>query len=72
MLPIIVLNGELETIKRVCCEAAPNPKDFKFQSYNFGHLPLALDGWGAGDNKKSLLRSSTNPKYNIGVEQSVP
>ena len=23
-------------------------------------LPLALDGWGAGDNKKSLLRSSNN------------
>ena len=25
-------------------------------------LPLALDGWGAGDNKKSLLRSSINPQ----------
>ena len=25
-------------------------------------LPLALDGWGAGDNKKSLLQSSNNPQ----------
>jgi hypothetical protein len=25
-------------------------------------LPLALDGWGAGDNEKSLLRSSINPQ----------
>ena len=24
------------------------------------HLPLALGGWGAGDNKKNLLRSSVN------------
>ena len=28
------------------------------------HLPLAVDGWGAGDNKKSLLRS-TNPRTTI-------
>ena len=26
-----------------------------------GHLPLALDRLGAGDNKTSLLRSSFNP-----------
>ena len=37
-----------------------------------GHIPLTLDGWGAGDNRKSLLRSSsslrtTAPKHNIWV-----
>ena len=37
-----------------------------------GHIPLTLDGQGAGDNRKSLLQSSfslrtTAPKHNIWV-----
>ena len=56
----IGLDGEPETIKRVCCEAAPTPRTFMTPSIAFGSLPLALGGWRARNNKKSLLRSSIN------------
>ena len=38
------------------------PKDYYDPSIAFRSPPLGLDwnGWGAGDNKKSLLRSSIN------------
>ena len=54
------MDGEPETIKRVCREAALTPRTFMTPSYRLVHLPLSLHGWGASDNKKSLLRSSIN------------
>ena len=53
-----LMDGEPETIKRVCCKAALTSRTFITPAYHLVHLPLSLHGWGAGDNKKSLLRSS--------------
>ena len=56
------MDGEPETIKTVCCEAALSPQDYYDLSIAFGLPPLGLGWMGAGDNRKSLLRSSTNPQ----------
>ena len=41
----------------------PSPtQDYYDPSIAFGLPPLGLDWMGAGDNKKRLLQSSTNPQ----------
>ena len=60
--PRIGLHGEPETIKIVCCEAALTPRAIMTPAQHLGHLPQDWIGWGAGDNKKIMLPSSTNPR----------
>ena len=52
---------EPDTIKIVCCEAALTPGPLLPQ-YHLGHLPLGLDGLGAGDNKTVCCEAAFIPR----------
>ena len=48
------MDGEPETIKKVCCEAAITSRTLMTPQYSIANVPLALDGLGARDNDKEF------------------